>query len=148
MRNVVCCLCCLLVTQWALASPPTVQVGRYTTMQAVPTAAQKDPLLTLGTFHFGVSVTSVGEAIAQVLRPTGFHLVPLDHLPSVAQAVLTKPLPYSQRHLGPLRIQDALRVLMGEAVFTLVVDPVHRLVSFRVKPRFLSHHSLHRRHRA
>ncbi len=148
MRRLILFLGLTLLASAALAVPQVVQVGRYETLRAVPSAPQKDPLLAIGCFHFGVNVKTVGQALAQVLRPTGFSLINASHLPSVAQQVLKKPLPYTQRHLGPLAIKDALRILMGEDVFTLVVDPVHRLVSFRVKSRFLSHHTRQRRHRS
>lgn len=108
------------------------QVGRYITVNNVPSNAQVNPLLAVATFHFGPHVSTVGDAIAQVLRYTGYQLVK-DISPQVKQT-LAKPLPVTDRTLGPMRIQQVLIVLMGAEVYELQRDPLHRLVNFQVKP--------------
>lgn len=118
------------------SSEDATQVGRYSTIQNSATASQQDPLLAIAQFKFNASVKTVGQAVAQVLRDTGYALVPSNQLPSVVRELLSKPLPVTQRELGPISIGNALRTLMGEQVFTLVVDPVHRLVAFKLKSEF------------
>lgn len=112
------------------------QVGRYSSISNVATPAQENPLLALSQFKFGARVKTVGQALWQVLLDTGYSLVPKKQLPESAREVLAKPLPVTQRELGPISIGNALRTLMGDQVFTLVVDPVHRLVTFKLKSKF------------
>ena len=50
--------------------------------------------------------------------------------------LLNQPLPQVDRNLGPLTIQDGLEVLVGQQVFTLVQDQLHREVNFKLKPAF------------
>lgn len=111
-------------------------VGRYSSISNAATTAQKNPLLAISQFKFGTRVKTVGQALWQVLLDTGYALVPEKQLPRSVRDVLTKPLPVTQRELGPISISNALRTLMDDRVFTLVVDPVHRLVTFTLKSTF------------
>ena len=52
-------------------------------------------------------------------------------------ALLALPLPAVHRTLGPMRLDEALGALAGPA-HTVVVDPVHRLVSFELRQRYAS----------
>ena len=112
------------------------QVGRYSSITNVATSSQENPLLAISQFKFGARVKTVGQALWQVLQDTGYSLVPENQLPASAREVLSKPLPVTQRELGPISLGNALRTLMGDQVFTLVVDPVHRLVTFKLKSKF------------
>jgi hypothetical protein len=49
--------------------------------------------------------------------------------------LLDQTVPDVQRHLGPLTVQDALRVLGGPA-FRLQVDPVNRVVTYKLLPNY------------
>lgn len=49
--------------------------------------------------------------------------------------MLDKPLPDSHRDLSKLRLTESLNVLAGGA-FEVIVDPVHRLISFQVDPMY------------
>lgn len=121
-----------IVTAASPIAPNTSMVGRYVTTLNEATADQVNPLLTVATFKFTPNIANVGQAVNQVLQYSGYALAP--HLGSAVQQTLLKPLPYSVRELGPLPIKDALSVLMGQNVFILVVDPLHRLVDFDVNP--------------
>jgi len=112
------------------------QVGRYSSIANVATSSQENPLLAISQFKFGARVKTVGQALWQVLQDTGYSLVAENRLPVSAREVLLKPLPVTQRELGPISVGNALRTLMGDQVFTLVVDPVHRLVTFKLKSKF------------
>lgn len=109
-------------------------VGRYITAVDVAKPDQVNPLLTVATFKFNPNVQTIGDALNQVLQYSGYALVPSQDQSAAVEQTLTKPLPYSVRTLGPLPIQDALTVLMGQDVFILVVDPLHRLVNFDLNP--------------
>ncbi len=110
------------------------QVGRYITTVNVAKPDQVNPLLTVATFKFNPNVQTIGDALNQVLQYSGYALVPSQDQSAAVEQTLTKPLPYSVRTLGPLPIKDALTVLMGQDVFILVVDPLHRLVNFDLNP--------------
>ncbi len=118
--------------KFAMTTDNASQIGRYVTVNNDATRAQVNPLLAVSTFTFNPSVATVGEAVNQVLENTGYQLAP--KLSISVKQTLAKPLPITNRHLGPLSIQSTLEVLMGEEVFTLQRDPLHRLVNFKVKP--------------
>ncbi len=109
----------------------SVQISRYVTEKDTPTNAQINPLLAVSTFIFQASVVTVGDAVNQVLVTSGYQLAP--HLNHTVKATLQQPLPITDRKLGPMPIQSALEVLMGEQVYRLEQDPLHRLVNFKVR---------------
>ena len=104
-------------------------VARYSTVHAVPTLAQRDPLAALVTTTFPDSVARVGEAVDALLVPSGYRLARAEAAHPGRKALLELPLPEAHRQLGPMPLRLALKTLVGQA-FTLVEDPVHRLVSF------------------
>lgn len=112
------------------------QVGRFETISNSATFAQKDPLSAIAQYKFGTRVKTVGQALWQVLQDTGYSLAPMNQLPTAAREVLTKPLPVTQRELGPISVRNALRTLMGDNVFSLVVNPVQRRVTFTLKRKY------------
>jgi type IV pili sensor histidine kinase/response regulator len=118
----------------AVYAEDLTQIDRYSTVQNKPTLAQVNPLLAVSEFKFPASVKTVGQAIRMVLSNTGYELVASDHLSASAKDILEKPLPLTDRQLGPLSIKKMLTVLMGTEVFSLVVDPLHRRVNFEMKP--------------
>lgn len=107
------------------------QINRYSTVKNGPNKAQINPLMAVSEFHFPPTVHTVGDAVHHVLANTGYKLS--QHLSSQVQSTLNKSLPITQRHLGPIRIQHALEILMGQQVFKLQRDPLHRLVTFKVR---------------
>ncbi len=111
-----------------------IQVNRYNTVTMNASPSQINPLLMTVQFKFPDSVATVGDAVAYALRYSGYRLVALDKQSSVLKAVLSQPLPISDRDIGPLSLKTALVVLVGQPVFTLVMDPVHRVVNFELKP--------------
>ena len=106
-----------------------VAVARYSTLRAVPTIAQRDPLADLVTTIFPASVTRVGEAVETLLAPSGYRLAGAQAATPERAALLALPLPAVHRTLGPLPLRLALQTLAGP-VFAVVEDPLHRLVSF------------------
>lgn len=112
------------------------QVGRYATVDNKPLAAQINPLLTVQQIHFPVSVKTVGQAVDYWVSYSGYHLADKSKLSESLIEVLAQPLPQVDRNLGPLTVQDGLEVLVGKQVFSLVQDPLHRIVSFKLKRRY------------
>ena len=116
----------------------SVQVARYSSIDALPTDIQVYPLSAISSFKFTPYVRTVGQAITQVLQGSGYALAPESDLPLDAVQVLAKPLPVTQRELGPITVQEAVQVLIGKDVFTVMVDQLHRTVSFQLNPAFES----------
>jgi len=104
-------------------------VARYSTLRAVPTMEQRDPLGALVRTTFPPSVTRVGEAIHALLAPSGYRLAAAETAEPLREALLQLPLPEAHRALGPMPLRVALEILAGPS-FILLEDPVHRLVSF------------------
>ncbi|WP_210023981.1 hypothetical protein [Methylocaldum sp. RMAD-M] len=113
--------------------PIRVQTGRYSVVTARPSAEQVNPLLMVIDVRLPRDIFTVRDAAEYLLRHSGYRLAdPDEHGPKV-QVLLNQTVPDVQRHLGPLTVQDALRVLGGPA-FRLQVDPVHRVVSYELLP--------------
>jgi type IV pili sensor histidine kinase/response regulator len=111
------------------ASAVELTVARYSSVERVPSLAQQDPLAAPVVAVVPASVTRIGDAVATLLEPSGYRLSsPLGADPERA-ALLNLPLPEAHRVLGPLPLRTALKILAGPT-FTLIEDPVHRLISF------------------
>lgn len=109
-----------------------ISIGRYV---SVPNSAE------LGQMHllqqqvqitFPQNMLSLKDAINFTLQFTGYHLVDDDHMSDAVQSLLNQPLPEVDRQLGPLSLKDALLTLSGNEFYVLV-DPVHRLISFKMR---------------
>lgn len=120
-----------LLPVFAAAADEAVRVGRYSTIAPVPTPAQTDPLQAPIEVRFPEAVLSVGDAFGHLLRGSGYQLAPAYASDPLQATLLAHPLPASHRMIGPLTLERALTTLAGPA-FRLVIDPVHRLVSFEV----------------
>ena len=114
-----------------------VRVGRYSAIVPGPSPEQADPLAVPVHVAFPHSVQTVGRAVERVLPPSGFRLASLSASCPSLSALLDLPLPAVHRTLGPMRLDEALKTLAGPA-HTLVIDPVHRLVSFELRQRYAS----------
>lgn len=108
------------------------RTARYTTIAMSATADQKNPMRATVHTQFTDQVRSVGEAFQQILSRSGYRMAHIGASDPRLSALLQSPLPEVHRQLGPLRLSDALSTLAG-APWELVVDPVHRLVSFDLK---------------
>jgi conjugative transfer region protein (TIGR03748 family) len=114
-------------------------IGRYSTVQPSPSAAQEDPLAAPVVADLPASVTRIGEAMAALLAPSGYRLAPsLAAAPERAE-LLNLPLPEAHRTLAPLPLRTALKILVAPS-FTLVEDPVHRLITFEACERTVAGH--------
>lgn len=108
-----------------------VQVGRYSVLRALPTAAQADLLSTTITVRFPERIQTLGEAARYLLQRSGYRLADNYAANSETADLLLLPLPAVHRNLGPIMLRQALETLVGP-VFRLVQDPEHRLISFEL----------------
>lgn len=108
-----------------------IAVGRYTRIVSdAPTQPLSTPVLS----RFAAT-RSIGGAVASVLSRTGYRLAdPANSDPKQAE-LLRMPLPDVHRDLSALASIRAL-VLLGGPGYRVMVDHVHRLVGFEVRPRF------------
>ena len=108
------------------------RVGRYSQLSAAPSPAQANPLQTVIAVTFPRDITTVGAALRHVLVRSGWRVAAHEAGDPAFTRLTTLPLPESQRTLGPIALIDTLAVLCGEA-YTVVVDPVHRLISCELR---------------
>lgn len=119
---------------WA-QSASLVQIGRYQTVENKPLAEQSDLLSPIIQVHFLSNIKTVGDAINDILRYSGYSLIESKQQTTDLQDTLKKPLPFVDRDLGPMSLRQALTVLAGSA-FDLSVDPLHRTINFQLKSQF------------
>lgn len=111
------------------------RVGRYTVLGLGPTSQQQHPLQSLTNgkaFRRGVTV---GDAMRQVLVPTGYSLASARAAGAAMEKLIAQPLPAIHRSLSVMPVTSALETLAGEG-YQLVVDPINRLVAFEPAPRY------------
>lgn len=113
----------------ATAPPPEIPVGRYSSVQALATPEQTDPLAAIVRVIFPESVDSVGAAVAHALETSGYRVADDAATHAARSALFALPLPDVHRVLGPLPLRAVLETLAGPG-YRLIEDPVHRLVSF------------------
>ena len=121
----------------ATAESGTQPIGRYVSLSMAPQAAQRDLLAQTFDVRFPYEINTIGAAIQYLLNDSGYQLVPEVALDHPASQLLTLPLPDVDRHLGPMTLLAGLQTLIGEP-FQVVIDPVHRLIAFRLKATFQS----------
>lgn len=121
----------MMIAQGATAATPEDRyaISRYTTINTTPEVRQSNPLLTVVSFSFPPTVETVGQAINYTIQQTGYTLAEMSNLPESTKVMLTLPLPSVQRKFSYVTVQAALKTLAGDA-FLLLVDPVHRVVTF------------------
>jgi len=112
-----------------------IRVGRYSAILPVPTAAQNNPLQTVIEVQFPDPIHTVGDALRHVLQGSGYRLAQVYASDPAMTDLLSQPLPEAHRGLGPLTLEAALTTLTGPT-FRLVIDPLHRLLSFEVRETY------------
>ncbi|SJM96249.1 hypothetical protein CRENPOLYSF2_930005 [Crenothrix polyspora] len=105
-----------------------LQVGRYHTVNAVPTREQQALLQVIIEVTLPEEVADIQSAVDYLLLRSGYQFTALPQAYDVQQ-LLQKPIPAVHRHLGPMTLESALQTLAG-APFQLTVDPVHRQVGY------------------
>ena len=129
----------LLSSLAIVASQPTyadtTQLGRYLTIDNKPKIAQMDLLSQTFQVRFPTSVQTIGDAMEYLLKQSGYSLIPEVKRSPELKATLSKPLPAIDRDFGPMKLKDGLSTLAGP-VFTLVNDPLNRMVGFEIQKSF------------
>lgn len=99
-----------------------LRVARYTTVQDNE-LRDLDPLQITATINFPREfVASVGDALSYLLQRSGYSLTAGD---KDAERLLGLPLPESHRSIGPRKVSNIARTLIGEA-FGLCVNQTTR----------------------
>lgn len=122
-----------------------VQIGRYTTVTAIPKKAQQDLLSQTVQVRFPQNVQTIGDAMNYLLRFSGYSLIPEAKQSQSLKLTLSKPLPAIDRDFGPMVLKDALITLAGSA-FSLEQDPLNRQINFKLKPEYARYLDGNRQH--
>lgn len=117
------------------------QIGRYSTVENKPSAAQVNPMLSIQKMHFPSNAKTVGDAVRYWIRFSGYALVSDKNLSTEASTLLKQPLPVVDKYLGPLSVKDGVEVLMGQGIFHLVQDPLNRKLDFKLDKKYIAVYS-------
>ncbi|MGE0278266.1 MAG: PilL N-terminal domain-containing protein [Nitrospiraceae bacterium] len=105
---------------------PVVRYGRYTLVELMPEAAQRDLLLQVVNLSIpAVTSATVGEAMRSALTHSGYRLCD----DAQVEMLYALPLPAAHFNLGPLTLREALRTLAGPA-WDLRTDDGERRICF------------------
>ena len=112
-----------------------IQSGRYSTVQAKPTQAQRQLLQVMISVTVPDDITTIGQTIHYLLKRSGYQWVqPQTDQPELT-AFFRKRLPEVHRHMGPMTLEDALNMLAAPA-FSLHEDPVQRVIRYDLDRRY------------
>lgn len=137
-KRIACCaLLAALGGTCISAHAEEVRSGRYQSVMPVPTESQRSPLDAVVAVSFPATVATVGQALTHVLPRSGYALAGAVASDPAQAVLLSRPLPRVHRDLGPMPLSQMLEVLSGQA-WLLVIDPVHRLVAFELRPEYRS----------
>jgi len=100
-----------LISAWA-QSTDEIQTGRYLTIHNRPLAEQMDLLSPIIQVHFLPAIKTVGDAIREVLRFSGYELVEPPQQSQDLQNTLKKQLPFMHRDLGPISLREAIIIIL------------------------------------
>lgn len=104
------------------------RTDRYTLVSMEAMSDQAKPLSTITSVSLGRDIGSVGAAINELLKGSGYRWQSQD---GADQLLNDLPLPAVVRKMGPIRLSDALQTLAGEA-WMLRTDNLNRVVWFEV----------------
>lgn len=122
----------IVLVEKASAQPSTtIQTGRYGTVDNGIPKDQWDLLSPMIQIHFLPDVKTIGDAIQEILRYSGYSLVETQQQSQDLQNTLQKILPLVQRDIGPMPLRQSLKILIGPA-FHLLVDPLNRTINFQL----------------
>ena len=119
----------------ANSAAPTVFESRYMVVQPGPTESQQNLFQTIADIQVPPYITTIGDAIDHILAPFGFQMLDGAAASKEQSLLVVLPLPNVHRVFGPISLKAALTTMGGEA-FDLVVNPVLRTVSYRLKPAY------------
>ncbi len=115
----------------------TVQTDRYTQVRLGPEPGQVAPLDEITRIVLSDKLSTVGEAIEEVLDGTGYRLrhIKDSYEKPIDTILMNQPLPELHRRLGPMTVKDALDVLAGDA-WHIKVNDLGRELWFVINPHY------------
>lgn len=84
-----------------------------------------------------IDAYSVQEGLEQLLQGSGWALAGADNADPQIWRLYRQPWPDNKRTLNPMPLSQALKWIAGDG-WSLVVDPVNRLVSFEINARYVA----------
>ncbi len=134
---------CLLSVAFADPSYPVPagqsQIGRYLTISnAKPLDMGLSQVVQV---KIPNNIQTIGDALSMVLRGTGYQLLAYEDSDRQIQSLYSLPLPDEDRDLNPMALQDLLSSISGDE-YQIIVDPVNRLISFRLSPELAQFYSV------
>jgi len=112
-----------------------VQTGRYSMVKSEPTNEQSNLLDVMITVTIPYDIQTIGETVKYLLRRSGYQMMSEAIQGQEVSKFLSRPLPYTHRKIGPMKLVDALNMLTSPA-FVLVDNPVKREVGYRLKSKY------------
>jgi conjugative transfer region protein (TIGR03748 family) len=119
----------------AFAISGSTTLDRYLTSAASVNVPQPSVLSQIITLKLPANVHTIGDAMNYVLTFSGYQLVAADKQSKLLQNLLANRLSVTDRDFTAITVHDALSQLSAPA-FTPVIDPVHRLVNFKLKKNY------------
>ncbi len=104
-------------------------------IEPAASAVERDPLSSVVQLVFPDRVRRLDQAFAYLIQRTGYKLAPIENSDPLLPILLVSDVPEVHREIGPIKIIDAMKSLAGEP-WEFVVDPVNRLVSFELRPKY------------
>jgi type IV pili sensor histidine kinase/response regulator len=111
------------------SSTVLIQVGRYSVINAVPSKGQLELLSVTVERSIPDSIEIIGDAVDWLLEGSGYRMADHSVLSREAKDLLNLPLPTAHRQFPALPLRQVLSLIVGPE-FSLVHDPVHRLLAF------------------
>lgn len=119
----------LAAAQPAMTNNSMARIDRYSVADNGPTAGQRDLLLVATAISIPNDIDTLGDALAWILRGSGYRLANDLMLSNEVHAMLKLPLPAAHRQFESMPLKAVVALLVGPAFHT-VQDPVHRLLAF------------------
>lgn len=82
-----------------------------------------------------ITAKTVKGALEQLLFESGWRLAEYIASEPEINRLYSQPFPHHKRRLGPMPLENALVWIAGDA-WQLVVDPVNKLISYELSPRY------------
>jgi conjugative transfer region protein (TIGR03748 family) len=118
----------MLVSSVVFSREEVARTDRYTLVSMEARSDQAKPLSAITSVSLGRDVNSVGDAINELLKGSGYRW---ENRNTGDQLLDSLPLPAVVRNMGPIRLSEALQTLAGEA-WILRMDNLNRVVWFEV----------------
>lgn len=112
-----------------------ITIGRYLTVAEKPQQEQQRLLNQQIQIKFPQNILTIKQAVEFVLQYSGYRLTDLQQMNQPARDMLNQPLPIIDKTFGPMTLEQGLITLAGNE-FYLLIDPVHRLIGYKIKPAY------------